>query len=159
MHHRKTSKEKIMKMKHALKKKNVLIGNINTEFYRLKKYNTVDILNENTRPYQPEETLKKIRVLTDELVQIKTRIQKTNRPIHHKVFRLSELKNMVEKLKELTCDNGKVEDSYSYRERDKFVVSDISIQERDRIIEELSLEIDEIQDELDQWNQVTELVD
>ncbi|MFN6373920.1 MAG: hypothetical protein ACK4YD_02025 [Chitinophagia bacterium] len=147
-----------MKMKHALKKKNVLIGNINTEFYRLKKYNTVDIMNENTRPYQPEETLKKIRVLTDELVEMKTRIQKTNRPIHHKVFRLSELKNLVEKLKELSCDNGKVEDSYSYR-GDKYVVSDISIQERDRIIEELSLEIDEIQDELDQWNQITELVD
>jgi len=146
-----------MKLKKALKKKNLLIGQINTEYHRLSRYNTVDIMNEHNRPYNPVETLENIKRLTDDLVDLKTKIQKTNKPVHHKVFRLSELKNMVEKLKELSCENGKIEETY--REREKYVVSEISVPERDRILDDLYEEIDQIQDELDQWNQVTDLVE
>jgi len=146
-----------MKLKKALKRKNMLIGQINMEYHRLNKYNTVDRINENNRPYKPLFLLENIRNMTDELIDLKSRIQKTNKPVHNKVFRLSELKTMVKKLNDLSCEDGKEEGRWG--ERDKFVVSEIGVAERDKLVQELWEEIEQLQDDLDYWNQVTDLVE
>ena len=144
-----------MTLKNALKKKNVLIGQMKDEIGRLHKYNTVDVVNEKNRPYSPREVWDKIKTLSDELVELKTKIQVSNTPILTKIYRMSELKNMIIHLKELSCENGKMEDRYT--EKDKFVVSEISVQERDHLVNMYSEEIDQIQNELDYFNQSTEL--
>lgn len=143
-----------MKLKHALKKKNLLAGEIRKEYAKLIKYNTVNVVNEKNRPYSAVQTMETIKQLTEELIELKVRIQQTNIPVLDKIYRLSELKAMIVNVNELTCESGKLEDHYR---ADKFVVSEISIQERDKMLRTLSDEIDKLHDQLDYFNQVTDL--
>jgi hypothetical protein len=85
------------------------------------------------------------------IVALKTKIQLANGPILNKIFRLSELKNLASKMKYWDCDNERTIDSgiisFSYPE--------ITVLERDQLLEGIENEIESIQDELDAFNQKT----
>jgi hypothetical protein len=141
-----------MNIKQALKQKNKLVGLIKEEYTKAHTYNVVE--EGNTRPYSSTESLKKWFELTDELINLKTKIHKANAPMYNRIFELAELKNQVKLLRGLDCTNGKVNAS---RWDDKIVVkqSEINIIERDNMVKNLELKIEMIQDELDVWNHNT----
>ncbi len=142
-----------MNIKQALKRKNKLVGEIHEEFYKASQYNVVD--DGNPRPYSATEAITKWMQLTDELVQLKTKIHKANLPIYHRIFELSELKNQVKSLKTLNCTSGKVP-SGRWGESEPVVKhAEINVVEKDKMIKGLELKIEAIQDELDQWNHNT----
>ena len=145
-----------MNIKQALKKKNLLVKEIQDLHNRLATYNSVEV--GNVRPYSAKESMVKINQLSDDLVELKTKIHTANAPVYKYIFRLSELKSMITRIKILDCNEGSVQDYYS-RNRETPLVkeSEISIVERDNMIKDMEAAIESIQDVLDNHNQITEI--
>jgi len=143
-----------MNIKQALKKKNKLVGLINEEFFKASQYNVVD--EGNPRPYSATEAIGKWMELTNELIVLKTQIHKANLPIYDKIFELSELKNQVKHLKSLNCASGKVSTNRWGGESEPVIKhAEINVIEKDKMVKNLEVRIEHLQDELDQWNHNT----
>lgn len=143
-----------MNIKQALKKKNKLVGLIHEEFHKASQYNVVD--EGNPRPYSATESITKWMELSNELVLLKTKIHEANLPVYYKIFELSELKNQVKNLKSLNCISGKVSTSRWGSESEPVMKhAEINVVEKDKMVKNLESRIEQIQDELDQWNHNT----
>ncbi len=142
-----------MNIKQALKKKNKLVGLINDEFYKASQYNVVD--EGNPRPYSATEAIGKWMQLSNDLIVLKTAIHKANAPVYSKIFELSELKNQVKMLKGLNCASGKVAGGRWGEGEPVVKHAEINVVEKDNMVKNLEARIDQIQDELDQWNHTT----
>lgn len=144
-----------MNIKQALKKKNILVDQIKQEFNRANTYNSID--SENTRPYSASESLTKYFNLTEELVALKTSIHKANQPVYDKIFKLSEYKSVVKYLKALNCVEGKSAGNRWDSTESKVLTVEINIVEKDKMVADYEEKINTIQDELDYFNQITEI--
>jgi hypothetical protein len=135
-----------MNVKQGLKKKNTLVKEIQELYVRLSQYNSVEVGNE--RPYQK----------SNELVELKTKIHKANTPVYDKIFRLSELKSTISRLKTLDCTEGVSTDYYSRnRENPPVKTAEVSVVERDDMVKFMEGQIEDLQDILDNHNQNTEI--
>ena len=145
-----------MNIKKALKEKNRLVKEIQDLHVRVATYNSIEV--GNVRPYSAKESMEKINQKSNELVELKTNIHRANVPIYHHIFRLSELKSTIARIKNLDCNEGSVQDYYS-RNRETPLVkeTEISIVERDEMVKHMEGQIEEIQDILDNHNQITEI--
>jgi hypothetical protein len=145
-----------MNIKKALKEKNRLVKEIQDLQVRVATYNSIEVGNK--RPYSVKESLKKLDLLSNELVELKTKIHLANASIYPHIFRLSELKSMITRIKNLDCNEGTVNDYYT-RNRETPLVKEveISIVERDEMVKHMEGQIEEIQDILDNHNQITEI--
>ena len=145
-----------MNIKKALKEKNRLVKEIQDLQVRVATYNSIEVGNK--RPYSVRESLEKLNSLSNELVELKTKIHVANAPIYKHIFRLSELKSMITRIKNLDCNEGTVNDYYT-RNRETPLVKEveISIVERDEMVKHMEGQIEEIQDILDNHNQITEI--
>lgn len=145
-----------MNIKKALKEKNRLVKEIQDLQVRVATYNSIEVGNK--RPYSVRESMERVNSLSNELVELKTKIHIANAPIYKHIFRLSELKSMITRIKNLDCNEGTVQDYYS-RNRETPLVkeAEISIVERDDMIKHMEGQIEEIQDILDNHNQITEI--
>lgn len=145
-----------MNIKQALKKKNQLIKELGELMQRIHQYNSVESGVE--RPYSSSKMLEKYSEIGDELIEFKTKIHLANGPVYDKIFRLSELKNMVSKIKNLDCTEGPANDYYSRRsEVVIYKTSEIDVVGRDTIVKKLEEEIQQLQDELDEHNYKTHI--
>jgi hypothetical protein len=145
-----------MNVKQGLKKKNTLVKEIQELYGRLAQYNSVEV--GNTRPYSAVETIDQINQKSNELVELKTKIHKANTTVYDKIFRLSELKSTIARLKSLDCTEGVSNDYYlRNRENPPVKTSEISVVERDKMVKDLEIQIEEIQDFLDSHNQITQI--
>ncbi len=144
-----------MNIKQALKKKNILVDQIKQEYNRANTYNSIN--SENTRPYSAVDSLNNYFNLTEQLIALKTAIHKANQPVYEKIFKLSEYKSIVKYLKSLDCNEGKVSGNRWESTDAKLMVAEIKIVDRDKMIADYEEKINTIQDELDYFNQVTEI--
>ena len=145
-----------MNVKKALKEKNRLVKEIQELYGRLAQYNSVEV--GNTRPYSPKQMMEEINQKSNELVELKTKIHKANTPVYDKIFRLSELKSTIARLKSLDCTEGVSTDYYSRnRENPPVKTAEISVVVRDEMIKHMESDIELIQDILDNHNQNTEI--
>lgn len=142
-----------MTIKQALKYKNKLVKKIGEAFKKVYTYNTV--LSGQTRPYDVVDSMNEYFKLSQELVELKTKIHKANQPVYDKIFLLSELKSQATKLDVLDCSEGEVSDRY--HDKTQVKTSVISIVERDKIIANLEEQIESIQEELDIHNSTTQI--
>jgi hypothetical protein len=143
-----------MTIRQALKEKNSLLKRIKDEMIKVNDYNSID--EGNVRPYSTRECLIKVKELTDELTRLKTRIHLANAPVYHKIFELSELKNLVKNIRMVDCSEGKVTERYS-RSEPSIKVAEIGVVERDTIIKDFEEQIERLQDELDHHNATTQI--
>ena len=145
-----------MNVKKALKEKNRLVKEIQELYARLSQYNSVEV--GNVRPYSAKESMELLNQKSNELVELKTNIHTANGPVYQHIFRLSELKSMIARIKNLDCNEGIVQDYYSRnRETPAVKETEISIVERDEMVKHMEGQIEEIQDILDNFNQITEI--
>jgi hypothetical protein len=143
-----------MNIKQALKLKNKLVKENAEYFSRVSSYNSVE--EGMTRPYNPTEMLAMFNEGVKQLVDLKTRIHRANAPVYDKIFKLAELKSMVTKLRSLSCTEGK--SSRGWRESEPIMmVSEIGVLQRDDMVKALEAQIEEIQDELDTHNSITQI--
>lgn len=144
-----------MKLKTALKKKGQLIKEANFFDSKLHKYNCVPVENAESRDYDPKDSLSKWLEKINELVAIKTKIQRANMPVFEKILRMAELKGIVRSLVRLDCHTGVLTDE-TYQ-KTTIYESVISARERDELIQKFENEIAQLQDELDEFNLLTTL--
>ncbi|MFM7016612.1 MAG: hypothetical protein ACKOX3_09820 [Bacteroidota bacterium] len=141
-----------MNLKKALKEKNKLKGKINETFSRIGRYNITEEGIE--RPYDPQQLLTELFVKVEEIVSLKTKIQRANTEVFEKIFLLSELKNVASKMKYLSCDKERLRSS---SEANSFNDVSITTNERDALIEKIEKQIEQIQEELDEFNYRTKI--
>jgi hypothetical protein len=145
-----------MNIKKALKEKNRLVKEILDLHTRVATYNSVEV--GNVRPYSAKESMELLNQKSNELVELKTNIHRANGPVYQYIFRLSELKSTIARIKNLDCNEGSVQDYYSRnRETPAVKETEISIVERDEMVKHMENQIEEIQDILDNHNQITEI--
>lgn len=142
-----------MNVKSALKLKNKILSDIKAQYQILYKYNSIE--DGNQRKYSMVETLNKVKTLTNELVELKSKIHIANKPVYHLIFELAELKGMIKELRKVPTDEGKITERYGSIQTIKTVELDVI--KMDSVIEELQTKIDNIQNELDIHNSVTEI--
>jgi hypothetical protein len=143
-----------MTVKQALKEKNSLLKRINDLTQKIYAYNSID--EGNKRPYSTGDLLSQVMVLTNELIDLKTKIHQANVPVYDKIFRLSELKSLVKKINGIDCSEGKVSERYS-RTEPTIKTAEISVVERDTIVKDLEEQIERLQEELDVHNATTQI--
>lgn len=146
-----------MNIKQALKQKNKLAKKIQETSVRIAKYNSVD---ENAyRPYDINLELNNLIALTNDMVELKTKIHMANREVYSKIFRLSELKALVKHLRSVDCTQGVTTPGLRYGESVNPSVKSCVIGrlDMDKYIEQYEAEIDKIQDELDRHNSIVEI--
>ena len=145
-----------MNIKKALKEKNRLVKEIQDLHAKVATYNSVEV--GNVRPYSAKESMELLNQKSNELVELKTKIHRANDLVYQHIFRLSELKSMIARIKNLDCNEGIVQDYYSRnRETPAVKETEISIVERDEMVKHMEGQIEEIQDILDYHNQITEI--
>lgn len=144
-----------MTVKQALKQKNLLVKKINEDIKKVHAYNSVD--EGNTRPYSTKELFNRIMETNKELVDLKTKIHLANAPVYHKIFELSELKNTVSFLKSVDCSEGRVVDRYTRSQEPLIKVAELSVVERDNLVEGFENRIEILQEELDTHNATTHI--
>lgn len=146
-----------MTIKQALKYKNKLISKINAEFLKVSQYNSIE--DGGKRAYSAKDALSNYFNLSNELVALKAQIHKANDKVYDKIFLLSELKSRISKLQLLDCSEGKVSDRFAriHGEAPTIKTVEITILERDSLIQEIETKIEELQEELDTHNATTEI--
>jgi len=145
-----------MNIKKALKEKNRLVKEILDLHTKVATYNSVEV--GNVRPYSAKESMELLHQKSNELVELKTKIHTANAPVYKYIFRLSELKSTIARIKNLDCNEGIVQDYYSRnRETPAVKETEISIVERDNMVKDMEDAIESIQDVLDNHNQITEI--
>jgi hypothetical protein len=142
-----------MNVKQALKAKNKLTTKIK-ELYSIAKDNN-SIEQGNPRRYSIVGVLNEANELTKELVDLKAKIHRANQPVYDKIFLMAELKGRVKQLKGIGCEEGKVTERYGSLQAIKEV--EINIVQRNEMIENLEAEIEQLQDELDTHNAITQI--
>jgi hypothetical protein len=142
-----------MNISKALKQKTRLVKEINQKWEIVTKQNSIIVGNK--RNFDVSLILKEIFELTNQLVSLKEKIHLANAPIYSKIFRMSELKNMLKLLKSIDTKEGTVDSRYG--QNTNIYEVQISDFEKNKMIEEVNKEIDQLQDELDYFNAVTQI--
>lgn len=145
-----------MNIKQALKRKNKLVGLMAEEWNKVSQYNVTD--EGNPRPYSAVEAMARWMQLSEELVTLKAKIHLANGPMYEQIFRLAETKNQVKYLKSLNCQSGKVQNRWD-SEAPTIKHAEINVVERDKMVKDMEVRIEMIQDDLDQWNHNTTIED
>ena len=143
-----------MNLSKALKKKAKLVNQVNKEFEKFQRNNSY--LEGREPLVNPAEALEKWIGLTEELVDLKTRIQKANQGIYHKIFMLAETKSMISKLQGVNTKSGFVADLYGAGV-DKNYVALINEVDMMQMIESYEEQIETLQDEIDAYNLTTKI--
>lgn len=143
-----------MKVKQALKYKKKLASKMNQEFSKVQMYNSVE--EGSTRVYDVVESMRNWLTMSEELVELKTKLHLANAPVYGKIFRMSELKSQLSNLKQLDCVDGKHFDRYG---RGEAVVktAKINVLEKDQMVLTIEEEIERLQEELDEHNATTSI--
>ena len=143
-----------MKVKQALKYKKKLASKMNQEFSKVQMYNSVE--EGSTRVYDVVESMRNWLTMSEELVELKTKLHLANATVYGKIFRMSELKSQLSNLKQLDCVDGKHFDRYG---RGEAVVktAKISVLEKDQLVLTIEEEIERLQEELDEHNATTSI--
>ena len=143
-----------MKVKQALKYKKKLASKMNQEFSKVQMYNSVE--EGSARVYDVVESMRNWLTMSEELVELKTKLHLANAPVYGKIFRMSELKSQLSNLKQLDCVDGKHFDRYG---RGEAVVktAEISVLEKDQMVSKIEEEIERLQEELDEHNATTSI--
>jgi hypothetical protein len=143
-----------MKVKQALKYKKKLASKMNQEFSKVQMYNSVE--EGSARVYDVVESMRNWLTMSEELVELKTKLHLANAPVYGKIFRMSELKSQLSNLKQLDCVDGKHFDRYG---RGEAVVktAKISVLEKDQMVLTIEEEIERLQEELDEHNATTSI--
>jgi DNA repair ATPase RecN len=142
-----------MTIAQALKEKNKKVANIQKLWDRINRYNSVQEGGE--RPYDIIELFDRVETETAELVKLKARIHEVSQPIRESIFELSELKNLVQRVKSINTTKGVYRDRYDSTSSVMTAVLDIMWQ--DKKVEAIEAQIEKIQERLDNFNHTREI--
>lgn len=140
-----------MTIAQGLKEKNRLVSKIRENLLAIQTHNSIP--EQNERKVNTSTLVRKTDNLVNELVDLKTRIHTANQPVYHKIFELSELKNLIADIRNVDTTEG-IRTGYRSNSEVTYKAELDSIDMKN-IIGEYQNQIDELQDELDEWNHNT----
>lgn len=144
-----------MNVAQALKKKARLIKEINDKWLIIKNNNS--IISGNLKKFDISNELGLIEQLTNELVELKTKIHLANAPVYSKIFLMSELKSMLKNVEGINTTEGIMDNGRYGTPSTTFYVADMDEIAKRKYIKDLSDKIDSLQDELDYHNATTQI--
>lgn len=141
-------------IKSCLKKKNSILYKMDQELTKAMDYNSIPERNK-TRPYSVVTSLKNWMDLSDQLVDLKTKIHETNaaKGMLRNIFLMAELKSQASKLKNLDCTEGVVSGRYDSSETMKHV--EVNVIQKAEMLAVLEVRIEALEDVLDKFNHET----
>jgi hypothetical protein len=142
-----------MNLTKALKHKKKLIKLAEEQYIRFSKFNSTLVGTET--PYNAEQAFNEWIRLTDELVELKTKIHIANGPIMNKIHRMSELKNMIHRFRNIDTKSGMQRDYYD-KEAVEYT-SFIDVVKKDTQIHAWEGMIEELQEEIEAYNATTKI--
>lgn len=139
-----------MNLTKALKHKKKLVKQIDEMFIRFSKFNSVE---KGSVGYDPEQAYNQWVELTNNLIDLKTKIHIANVGIADKIFKLGELKNMASKIRNVSTQEGTVKDRYTDAATE-YVVH-MNLFAKDTRVKELEEQIETLQEEIEAYNALT----
>jgi hypothetical protein len=139
-----------MNLTKALKHKKKLVKQADDMYIRFSKFNSNQ---KDSVGYDPEHAYNEWVRLTNDLINLKTKIHIANAGIADKIFKLGELKSMATKLRVIDTKEGIVKDRYS----DVTIeyVAYMNLFDRDTRVKELEEQIETLQEEIEAYNALT----
>jgi adenine C2-methylase RlmN of 23S rRNA A2503 and tRNA A37 len=139
-----------MNLTKALKHKKKLVKQADDMYVRFSKFNSYQ---KDSVGYDPEQAYNEWVRLTNDLINLKTKIHIANAGIADKIFKLGELKSMATKLRGIDTKEGIVKDRYS----DVTIeyVAYMNLFDRDTRVKELEEQIETLQEEIEAYNALT----
>lgn len=142
-----------MNLTKALKHKKKLIKLAEEQYIRFSKFNSTLVGTET--PYNAEQAFNEWIRLTDELVELKTKIHIANGPIMDKIHRMSELKNMIHRFRNVDTKSGIQRDYYD-KEAVEYTAF-IDVVKKDTQIHAWEGMIEELQEAIEAYNATTKI--
>jgi len=140
-----------MNLTKALKHKKKLVKQIDGMFIRFSKFNSTV---KGSTGYAPSVAYEEWLRLTNELIDLKTKIHIANAGIANKIFKLGELKSMASKLHNVETKEGLHRDRYGDGEAIEYVAY-MNLFDRDTKVKELEEQIETLQEEIEAYNALT----
>jgi len=143
-----------MTLAKALKRKNILVGEISKLKERLAAQNVRS--GKQTPDYKNQDVLTELLGKVEELVNLKAAIAKANAEVYPKIFRKAELEGLIKTVKGLDTKDGVIQETRGAFLADSGHEVEYHAQikqiEVDRMVAEYEQEIQQIQDALDEFN-------
>ena len=139
-----------MNLTKALKHKKKLVKQIDEMYIRFSKFNSTE---KGSVGYDAGEAFENWINLTDQLVDLKTKIHIANAGIASKIFKLGELKNMAAKLRNVSTQEGMIKDRYA--DTTSEYVAHMNLFTKDSKIKEIEEQIETLQEEIEAYNALT----
>lgn len=141
-----------MKIAKALKLKNQLAGEVAQLKDLLTKQNSRS--SKQKFDYDNREVLTRLRTKLAELVKVKAVVAAANAEVYDKIFRLAELKGLVTTLIGLDTKAGVFHEGRGFGEAAYEVeyIAQIGKVDVDKLVADLTAEIQSLQDSLDEFN-------
>ena len=135
-----------MNLRKAIQRKKRIAGVLAESYTKLRRAN---ITPEGRPPLiSSREILERIKEKSEEIIQLKVKIQRANLPILEDIYRLAELKALVHEMRNI---NTLHERRYDSAQPTTYVVC-IDELEQEAITDELERQIEEIQDRIEAFN-------
>ena len=144
-----------MNLTKALKHKKKLIKLAEEQYVRFSKFNSNLVGTE--APYSAEAAFTEWLRLTDELVELKTKIHIANGPIMDKIHRMSELKSIIHRFKNVDTRSGTHREYYSDNGQVSEYTAFFDIVKKDTQIHAWECMIEELQEEIESYNANTKI--
>lgn len=141
-----------MKLSKALKQKNRLVRKINSLQQLINRDNSA--LENQYNEELISDRFAEYYASVDELVQLKAKIQQATAPIANKLIAMAELKGQVNFIKDLRTRQGSFKD---YDGNEEVYACYYSRDQVDSKTSEIECKIDELQDEVDEYNAITSI--
>ena len=145
-----------MNLTKALKHKKKLVKQADEMFIRFQRYNS-QVKESVEKGYDPAVAYESWLKLTNELVDLKTKIHIANQPIADKIFRLGELKNLISRLRNVETKSGSFKE-YRYSDAEPIeYVAFLSLFEKDKQIQFWEAELETLQEQIEAYNAITKI--
>jgi len=145
-----------MKIARAMKKISLLKGDIGELEARISS--NISTIDGNEFEENFEELFGKLKEKIDKLVEMKMKIMKANveNGVYEKILRIGESKGLIDFLKNLEIKRGRKTVGYSEKDIVNFI-SQISVSERNKMVDAIKEQIIQATDELDEFNSSTNI--
>ena len=143
-----------MNLTKALKHKKKLIKLADEQYIRFSKFNST--LAGTEVPYNAEQAFNEWLRLTDELVELKTKIHIANGPIMDKIHRMSELKSMIHRFRNVDTKSGMHREYYENNQLVEYTAF-FDVVKKDTQIYAWEGMIEELQEEIEAYNATTKI--
>jgi len=142
-----------MKLFQALKLKNKLVGEIQNKKGLINQKNSVT--KGEVQYYNSKTLFEELKQFIRDLNNLKFAINLANSGIQQSIYELAEAKTMLNFVKSLNTNEGKIRNRFSSAEEaDEYIVS-INELDKNSLVNEYQILVDTLQDKIDVYNHTT----